>query len=110
MTAYLDLYKDRWKAILKPEDHEHEIGEPTEDCVNCRLAEIESRFSAFEVGVWNWYFENVNRFALETGIVAGEFQRTAPVGQFRKMVLTGLNEIYLALQDVMGERAQTDKE
>ena len=77
--------------------------------MNCQLAGIEDGFSAFETGIWNWYFENVNRFTLETGIIAEEFRRASPTRIFRKIVLAGLNAIYLAFRDVAEERAESEK-
>jgi len=94
---------------MKPEDHEHEIGEPTENCVNCQLDRIEDAFSAFETGIWNWYFEHVNRFTLEAGIIADEFRRAGPARVFRKIALSGLNAIYLTFRSVAEERALEER-
>lgn len=97
---------DRWEAVLKPEDHQHEVGEAMENCTNCRLDRAATMMSAFEVGVWNWYFEIVNHFTIETGIVADEFRRIGLRGSVRKMALAALNSIHLAFQAIAAERAR----
>jgi len=74
--------------------------------VNCRLDAIEAKFSSFELGVWHWYFETVNHFTLETGIVAEEFRRLNLRGIARRLALAALNKIHLAFQAVAAERAR----
>jgi hypothetical protein len=96
--------------MLKPEDHRHEVGEATEECVNCRLDAMAARLSAFEIGIWNWYGENVNHFTLEAGIVAGEFRQTGIRGPARWMALSALNAIHLMFQTVAAERRNKAQE
>ena len=96
--------------MLKPEDHRHEAGEATEECVNCRLNIIAARMSAFEAGVWNWYHEVVNPFTLEAGIVAGEFRGEGLRGPVRRMALAALNAIHQTFQVVAAERRKKAQE
>jgi len=72
--------------------------------VNCQLDAIAAKLSAFEIGVWNWYCENVNHFTLEVGIVADEFRRAGLRGPARRLALSALNAIHLAFQAVAAER------
>jgi hypothetical protein len=63
-----------------------------------------SKLSAFEIGIWNWYCENVNHFTLEVGIVADEFRRAGIRGPARRLALSALNAVHLAFQSVAAER------
>jgi hypothetical protein len=90
--------------MLKPEDHQHEVGESTEECVNCRLDAMGAKLSAFEIGIWNWYVEHVNHFTLEAGIVAEEFRGARFCGPARRMALSALNSIHIMFQTVAAER------
>jgi hypothetical protein len=96
--------------MLKPEDHRHEAGEATEECVNCGLDATAAKMSAFEAGVWNWYHEVVNPFALEAGIVAGEFRGEGLQGPVRRMTLAALNAIHQMFQVVSVERRKKAQE
>ena len=96
--------------MLKPEDHQHEVGESTEACVNCQLDAMAAKLSAFELGIWNWYCEVVNHFTLEAGIVAEELRRIGPCGPARKMALSALNSIHLMFQTVAAERRNKAQE
>jgi len=89
--------------MLKPEDHRHEIGEATEECVNCQLDAMAAKLSAFELGIWNWYCEVVNHFTLEAGIVAEAFRGVRFCGPARKMALSALNSIHIMFHTVAAE-------
>jgi len=96
--------------MLKPEDHRHEVGEATEECVNCRLDAMAVKLSAFEIGIWNWYFEVVNPFTLEAGIVASEFSEAGLRGPARRITLSALNNIHKTFQTVAAERRNKAQE
>jgi len=78
--------------------------------VNCQLDAIAAKLSVFEIGVWNWYCENVNHFTLEVGIVADEFRRAGLRGPARRLALSALNAIHLAFQAVAAERRNKAQE
>ena len=96
--------------MLKPEDHQHEVGESTEACVNCQLDAMAAKLSAFELGIWNWYCEVVNHFTLEAGIVADELRREGFRGPARRMALSALNSIHIMFQTVAAERRNKAQE
>lgn len=78
--------------------------------MNCQLDVIAAKLSAFEVGTWNWYCENVNHFTLEVGIVADEFRRAGLRGPARRLALSALNSIHFAFQAVAAERRNKAQE
>ena len=72
--------------------------------MNCGLAAIVEKMSLFEIAIWNWYNENVNRFTLESGFVADELRRMRIRGPIRRLVLAGLNDIYLTFEIIALEK------
>ena len=108
MTAYLELYGELWSQVLQPEDHEHEVGEDTERCVNCQLDAIERKMSAFESASFNWYFENVTRFTRETGMVGDliRSERLAPTAL--KLFMRALGKLYKTMDKIAGEQVKAE--
>ena len=78
--------------------------------MNCRLDTMAAKLSAFEVGIWNWYCENVNHFTMEMGIVADEFRQAGMRGPARRMALAALNSIHIMFQTVAAERRHKAQE
>ena len=65
--------------------------------------------SAFEVGCWNWYQENVNQFTLEAGALGDLILEEGLRGAARKLFLRALGLIHAALELVEVEKAKAKK-
>ena len=101
--GYLGYYQEYWNCLLEPDDHMHEPGEDTSECYNCIMAELESKMSPFELACWNWYIENVNQFAMESGLVGEMFKDAKLKGKVRAMFLTALNAIHQTSNFIQAE-------
>ena len=73
--------------------------------MNCRLNLAASKMSQFETGIWNWYFETVNPFTMEAGIVASEFRELRFRGPAKRIALSAMNAIHRAFEVVADDRA-----
>lgn len=78
--------------------------------MNCRLDAAANKLSGFEIGIWNWYFEIVNPFTLEAGIVASEFREAGIKGPARRIALSAMNTIHQTFQTVAVERRRKAQE
>ena len=65
--------------------------------------------SAFEVGCWNWYQENVNRFTLEAGALGDFIREDGLLGAARKLFIQALGMIHATLELVAIEKAKAKR-
>jgi hypothetical protein len=110
LRAYLAFYRTWWNALLPAGEHEHEVGEDTAGCYNCRLAALGGAMSAFEVACWGWYVGNVNAFAMEAGIVGEMFRGLDLKGKLKSMFLGALNEIHETFAAIRADKLRQMKE
>lgn len=104
MRAYLTFYRTWWNALLPAGEHEHEVGEDTAGCYNCRLAALGGAMSAFEVACWGWYVGNVNAFSMEAGIVGEMFRDLGLRSKLKSMFLRALSEIHATFDAIQAAR------
>lgn len=63
-------------------------------CIDCKLAEIESRLTEWEGWAFSWYGENVSSFTREMGIIADCFKELELGGASRRLFLKAMNMVY----------------
>lgn len=103
MTAYLGLYEDYHGQVARPEDHEHEVGEPEEArerCANCRISRAIQRFTPWEAAIFAWYYGHVNAFSLDSGLIPALFRDLALEGAELELALMAMNKIHVTNQRI----------
>lgn len=103
------IYREFYDALLKPEDHRHEVGEATDGCYNCKVDEALGRLSGYETAALGWYLRNVNRFTFDSGIVRDLFAGLGLAdGPDRRVFIKAMDEIFLAFEGISVELARKE--
>lgn len=110
MTAYLGFYAEFGSQVLRPEDHEHEVGEDTIRCTNCQLDELAAGMSPFEISCFNWYFQNVTRFARDAGLVADLIRQEGMEPKAFKLFVQAMDLIYGTMERIAADRVRGETE
>ena len=93
-----------------PEDHEHEVGDDTTRCANCRLEALGGEMSAFELAAWNWHCENASDLAIRSGLFGRLVMDLGLDGKVLAMFTRALSMIDGTLKGIAHERARKEAE
>jgi hypothetical protein len=78
-------------------------------CINCRLEELERTMSAFERWTVGWYEDHATPFAMKSGIMPFEIERTGYSGLTRRLFIKALGLIHEARERLAALMAQEAK-
>jgi hypothetical protein len=108
LTAYLATYSEVWNCLT--EEHRHEVGEDTGGCYNCALEHLSREMTEFETMTLDWHLENVNKFAVDCGLVRDAFRELGLEGAARRIFLLAQERIRSTFEHVGMEKARKQAE
>lgn len=102
--------REWWDALLPAGDHQHEVGENTAGCSNCRLEELGRSLSEYEAACLAWYYDNVLPFTMEVGMVGQLILALGLEGKALAMFLRAMNMIRQAFLGIESDRLKRQQE